>query len=381
VGAPRTTAYNYNAFNQVTDATDPDGMTLFTWDGNGNQTARTTPAESTAYTWDARDRLAEIALPDGTTATYGYDTENLRVSMDDADGARRILLDGLEEWGEVDDGTGELVGRFDHDPTRIDALLAQATGADGHVTMLTDALGSVYGLADDAAAVRARYGYDVYGARSASLEEIGTRWGFTGRTMDASVVFSRMRFMDPRLAAFLSADPAQTGRTLDPDEFAATASAFYYANARPTLMTDPMGRVPVLSAVLNTVAGVALLYAGVQLILTSVEHEVTVGGGGGGIAELGALYFLGGLFALTLGVARCASTAAALEDALFNIALRILPPSLFGLLFSAKIITVGFICIPRALNYAVRFGEPSTMAFQFAQRLLSCSVRAWAVVD
>ena len=377
---PHTCDLIENAFNQVLDATAPDGVTTFGWDGNGNQTTNAVPGgETTQYTWDARDRLSAIALPDGTSAVYGYDTENLRVSMDDADGARRVLLDGLEEWGEVDEASGELTARFDHDPTRIDALLAQDSDA-GRVAMLTDALGSIYGLADDAAAMRARYGYDVYGARAAITEEIWTRWGFTARSVSGTFQYNRARHLTLAFPGFLSPDPDLRSRLLDSDAGIVLPNAYWYADGRPTLLADPSGRVPVLSTVLNIVAGVSLLWAGTELLLTAVEQEVSEGGGEG-IASLGAVYFIAGLFALTLGVGRCAASASALEDALFNIALRVLPPSFFALLFSAKIITVGFICIPRALNYAVRFGEPYTMVLQFAQRFVTCSTRAWAVID
>lgn len=228
------TTYGYNAFNQLLDATDPDGTTLFTWDDNGNQTARTAPAESTEYTWDARDRLSEIALPDGTKAAYGYDTENLRVAMDDAGGARRILLDGLEEWGEVHEGSGDLEARFDHDPTRIDALLAQATDAHGRAAMLTDALGSVYGIADDAPTLRARYSYDVYGARTATLEEVGTRWGFTGRTRSTGgATYSRTRWRSSTEdSSWLGADPIGV---------AAGPNRYSYVGQAPTTWIDPLG--------------------------------------------------------------------------------------------------------------------------------------------
>jgi len=231
---PRKCDLIENGFNQVLDATDPYGVTTFAWDGNGNQTEKAAPGgATTAYTWDARDRLSEIALPDGTTAAYGYDTDNLRVSMDDADGARRVLLDGLEEWGEVDEASGELAARFDHDPTRIDALLAQNDAA-GHVAMLTDALGSVYGLADDGAALRARFGYDVYGARTAISEEIGTRWGLTGRTHAADgPAYYRARWYEAALGTFASRDP------LGPEW--GPPPPYGYADGAPTMRRDPLG--------------------------------------------------------------------------------------------------------------------------------------------
>jgi RHS repeat-associated protein len=230
VGAPRTTAYNYNAFNQVLDVTDPDGTTLFTWDDNGNQTTRASPTDSTEYTWDARDRLSVIALPDGTTAAYGYDTVNLRVSIDDAHGARRVVLDGLEEWGEIGEATGELAARFDHDPTRIDALLAQITEA-GHVATLTDALGSIYRLVDGAGHTQAKYAYDAYGARTTELASIDTRWGFTGRTGETPTngLYARTRYLSVDTGEFLSPDRLPGG------------NPFWYAHDNPTRFTDPLG--------------------------------------------------------------------------------------------------------------------------------------------
>jgi RHS repeat-associated protein len=185
--------------------------------------------------------MSEIALPDGTTAQYGYDTENLRVSMDDVDGARRILLDGLEEWGEVDEASGELAARFDHDPTLIDALLAQHDGG-GHVAMLTDALGSVYALADDATIIRERYGYDAHGEVLAN--RISTRWGFIGRTVHTNLglIYARSRYASLEGTTWLSADP---GGFID------GTNRYRIVRNRPTFLRDPTGLAGLLLPSLN----------------------------------------------------------------------------------------------------------------------------------
>jgi YD repeat-containing protein len=160
------------------DHPHPGGTTTFEFDDNGNQTEKIEPSGTTTFVYDARDRMTEVHLPSGATNTFGYDTQNLRVSLEDLQGQRRILLDGIEEYGEYDATTLDGTARYDHDPTRVDALLAQATSQGTHY-FVTDALGSVYGLTDAVGLDRARYGYDVYGARTAAPqpEQVATDGG------------------------------------------------------------------------------------------------------------------------------------------------------------------------------------------------------------
>src|SRR5688572_19696471 len=112
--------------------------------------------------------MISVAGPEGS-ATYGYGTDNLRVRVSDSQGDRRILLDGMEELAEHPVAGGAAIARFDHDPTRVDALLAQATSA-GKANAVADALGSVYAMTNTAGSATARYSFDAYGARTASTE-------------------------------------------------------------------------------------------------------------------------------------------------------------------------------------------------------------------
>ena len=143
------------AFNQLMWV---DGGTTFEWDANGSQVRRTGSEGDTEFEWDARNRLVRVSGPEGES-DFGYDTRGLRVRVDET----RVLLDGIEEYGQYDSGTG-VKERYDHDPSRVDGLLGQVSG-DGKHQFVTDALGSVYGLADGDG-LAARYEYDVYGARS-----------------------------------------------------------------------------------------------------------------------------------------------------------------------------------------------------------------------
>jgi RHS repeat-associated protein len=182
-------------------------------DGNGNLVGD----GATNYTWDARDRLVSSG-----SATYGYDTGNLRTNMS----GHKVLLDGIEEAREY--GGSEM--RYDHDPSRVDGLLAQVSnGAKGY--LVTDAIGSLYAVVDSAGSVVAKSSYDAYGSRTLSGAQATTDWGFTGRRHDTNgLTYFRRRYYSPGNAIWLSPDPVR--------QF---GSAYVYANDRPTVSRDPSG--------------------------------------------------------------------------------------------------------------------------------------------
>jgi RHS repeat-associated protein len=186
--------------------------TTYQWDGNGNLVSDGV----TNYSWDARDRLVSNG--------YGYDTSNLRTKM----GAQKVLLDGIEEAREY--GTNEL--RYDHDPSRVDGLLAQKSSA-GKGYFVTDALGSVYVVVDSTGAKVSKYSYDVYGAKTATTEGMSTNWGFTGRRQDSSTeMYYRARYRDSLPSVWASPDPL--GMADGPNRF-------LYAHVNPVSKSDPLG--------------------------------------------------------------------------------------------------------------------------------------------
>ncbi|MDZ4697591.1 MAG: RHS repeat-associated core domain-containing protein, partial [Deltaproteobacteria bacterium] len=157
---------------------------------------------------------------------------------------RRVLLDGIEEIAEYDAvGAGARVARYDHDVTRVDALLAQVAGVGAGVSKVhlwTDALGSVYGLRDSSGNLQAQYSYDVYGARTGGGE---TPWGFTGRTADGTtgLQYSRQRYLD-----------SSTGRWTQKDsdsQYTDGFNRYFYVKENPVGRIDPSGTV---SAFLTT---------------------------------------------------------------------------------------------------------------------------------
>jgi RHS repeat-associated protein len=128
------------------------------------------------------------------------------------------------------------VARYDHDPSRVDQLLAQIAGQK--VYAFKDALGSVYGITDatTTATVRARYAYDAFGTRTASTEILPTAWAYSGRREDPSgLIYLRSRYYESRNGNFTAVDPKQY--------LAKNYHAYLYVQNNPTLMTDPAGEL------------------------------------------------------------------------------------------------------------------------------------------
>jgi len=154
------------------------------------------------------------------------------VRVSDAGGDRRVLIDGVEEYAEVDSSAGTMLARYTHDVSRVDALLAQVKGGV-KTHAVTDALGSIYALTDATATVQARYSYDAFGARASSTENVATAWGFTGRNHDpAGLMYYRHRYYEPSIGTWLSADPLK-----DVDG----PNLYRYVRNNPSNNQDPLG--------------------------------------------------------------------------------------------------------------------------------------------
>ena len=269
---PRKRDLIKNAFNQLLELNEAAGRTVFAYDLNGNQTTKSEPGgDVTTLTWDARDRLEQIDLPGGVVSRFGYDTQNLRVFMDDSDGVRRLLLDGIEEMAEYDKVSSDRLARFDHDPTRLDALFAQKAFA-AKVEALTDALGTVHELADEAAQEPSRFSYDVWGQRTSVVENIGTPWGFQGRRHNAdssNLVYFRERYAAPQQAAFLSDDPARTVLGSEGIVDSRHGSGYLYLDGAPSVRRDPLG----LLTALDCIVGAGFSW-GTLAFLDMAQYEV-----------------------------------------------------------------------------------------------------------
>jgi RHS repeat-associated protein len=113
----------------------------------------------------------------------------------------------------------------------------QPTGWAYH---LSDALGSVRQLTDDAAQVTLARGYMPYGEPLWSVGSGSSAYGYTGEDWNTTtqLVFLRARYMQPGLGMFLSHDP-WSGDDLRPGSM----NGWNYVEGNPINQVDPSGNI------------------------------------------------------------------------------------------------------------------------------------------
>jgi RHS repeat-associated protein len=153
------------------------------------------------------------------------------------------LLDGLSVIAQYAPD-GQRQAWYTQSLARIDEVLNVANDS-GKFWYQADALGSVYGLTNQAGALIGSQGYDVFGAPTpAPSGPAGQPFGFTGREheLDSGLVYARDRYLAPGVGTWTQAD--RLNRALLVGVSLPTVQhAYHYANQQPTRLTDPTGQV------------------------------------------------------------------------------------------------------------------------------------------
>ncbi len=201
-----------------------------TYDDNGNLITRQTPQGLVTYTWDAQNRLTQISGPNGT-ASFKYDARGRRIEKTINGATTAFLYDGQQAIAELQ---GSSIGTTYLTGLQIDEVLARYAGS-GNRTLLTDALGSVLALTDDAQTSQTIYGYSPYGEQTQVGENSANSLQYTGRENDnTGLYFYRARYFDPQLRRFITSDPIGLAGGINP---------YAYVGNRPLSFVDPYGLV------------------------------------------------------------------------------------------------------------------------------------------
>jgi RHS repeat-associated protein len=198
------------------------GGTSYSYDNNGNQTAR----GSDTFTWDHENRLTQSVVGGVTSSSVYY-----------GDGVRRShTVNGVTTTYVYDVGGGLPLVLQDGTNTLVYGLdLISSTDGSGNQTYYSyDGLGSVTDLTNGMGTVTDTYSYDVFGAVRASTGSSAQPWKFTGEqedgaTGDTGYYFLRARYVDTASGRFVSRDPVEFDQR------------YAYASLNPTRMVDLTG--------------------------------------------------------------------------------------------------------------------------------------------
>jgi len=223
--APSKTATMADAANRIGQF----GTANYSFNQEGQTTAKTDASGTTGYQWDARGRLTRATLPSGQTVDYGYDATGRRTSSSTNGLTTTYQYDGMEVV--IDRSNGAAVDYLNG--PGIDDKLRQSDSTWGTMYFLRDHLGSTLGLTNTSGGlVEALQQYDAFGGSAGSAR---TRYGFTGRELDAAtgLIHYRARWYDSQQGRFLSEDPLGLA--------GGDSNLYAYVYNSPTNLFDPLG--------------------------------------------------------------------------------------------------------------------------------------------
>ncbi len=233
-----------------------DGTYDYQYDSEGNLILETEIASGdyVEYEYDHRNRLVLATSYSVGSAVlqvveFTYDLFDRRIAKAVDAASVYTVYHGDHAWADFDE-TGDVLARYLFGD-QIDEIIARWTPGEGTAWYLTDHLGSVRDLVDNAGNLINTITYDSFGGIVVQTNlAAGDRFTYTGREYDAEIdlYYYRARFYDANLGRFVSQDPIG---------FAAGDPNLYrYVGNAPTSLKDPSGLF-VETAMAATWAGIA----------------------------------------------------------------------------------------------------------------------------
>ncbi len=237
------TATTTNATFDERDRQLTRGGQSWTWDANGNLTAK---VDEATYAWDFDDRLQQATLQDGTVVAHTYDADGVRVrTATTPPGGTTTTVDYLVDTSGglsqvVAETSGGLLAAYFVRGDELLAVLRPGSEAGSWAARFyhADGLGSIRALTDGSGAVTDRYSFTAFGELLSHQGDDANAYLFAGEMLDPSSGFyyNRARWMDPEVGRFVSVDPFP-GSATEP----ATLHKYLYVGANPVDRIDPTG--------------------------------------------------------------------------------------------------------------------------------------------
>jgi large repetitive protein len=227
-----------NANNEVTQTPNA----TYTYDANGNTKTKTVNGQTTTFIYDARDRLASVQLPNGTTAAYTYDPFGRRVKKDVAGVVTYCVYADEGLIGEyAADGSNQKAYLWKPDSVWGTDPLTQITGGNTYY-YINDHLGTPQRMVDEQGNVVWSATYSAFG--KATVDPVSTiinNLRFPGQYWDEETGLhqNQQRDYDPETGRFTQVDPL--GFEADDENL------YRYSYGDPVNFFDPDGFRPLLT--------------------------------------------------------------------------------------------------------------------------------------
>jgi RHS repeat-associated protein len=218
----------------------------YDYDTDGRLTLISRDGKTLDLEHDTYDRLTEVENETtGEKVKYIYDGQGNRVKAIKGSQERRFLVapamgGGLESTDLITDGSGNLISNYIYGGGSSPFMRLDANG--NAVYYLTDAMGTVIGLANSSGQSTGKFLYDAFGNVLSQVGGANTAAGgdfrFQGQWLEqeSGLYHFRARDYDPKTGLFLSRDPVDIIE-MEPESF--NPYQFVYNN--PYVYSDPTG--------------------------------------------------------------------------------------------------------------------------------------------
>ncbi|WP_206758537.1 putative Ig domain-containing protein [Nostoc punctiforme] len=242
--------FNYSTGYQLDTVTEAGETENYDYDANGRLTLIERDGKTLDLNHDAYDRLTSVENETtGQTTQYIYDGQGNRVKAIEGTQERRFLVapamgGGLQSTDLITDSSGNLISNYIYGGGSSPFMRLDANG--NAVYYLTDAMGSVIGLADNSGASSGKFLYDAFGNTLSQVggadADTGGDFRFQGQWLESEsgLYHFRARDYDPATGLFLSRDPVNIIETV-PESF--NPYQFVYNN--PYIYSDPTGMITI----------------------------------------------------------------------------------------------------------------------------------------
>ena len=244
-------SYNYTAGYQLDAIAEPGETENYDYDANGRLTYIVRDGKTLDLEHDGSDRLTVVENETtGSTIQYTYDGQGRRVAATEGTAQRRFLVapamgSGLESTDLIADGNGNLISNYVYAGGTSPFMRLDASG--NPIYYLTDAMGTVIGLANQQGQSAGKFLYDAFGniltqVGSDNSGAAGGDFRFQGQWLEQStgIYHFRARDYDPKTGTFISRDPVDIIEA-EPESF--NPYQFVYNN--PYVYSDPSGEITI----------------------------------------------------------------------------------------------------------------------------------------